>query len=376
MNKVFLKTYGCQMNVADSERIKTALLRDGYQETENPEEANLIILNTCAVRKRAEDRALARLNSLKYHKRENPKLIIGLFGCIPTLYGEKLLEQFSYLDILCGPNSIGRIDSLLDEAKKGKKAVALKEEDGFLNDRCILAGKKKEAFLPIMKGCDNYCSYCVVPYTRGRERSKPSSQIMEEIKNLTKQGVKEITLLGQNVNSYGKGLSERINFAGLLKLADGIEGLERIKFMTSHPKDISQSLLEIIASCKKVEKQLHLPVQSGSDFILERMNRDYCVADYKRIVKNARELIPEISISTDIIVGFPGEKEKDFQQTLELLAEIRFDFIYAFKYSDRPKTAASHFEGQVQQKEKERRLQEVFKAYKLTQAIRPATTDY
>ncbi len=365
MNKEFyIRTFGCQMNVADSERIKSLLLRDGYQETANPEEANLIILNTCAVRKHAEDRALARLNSLKHHKKKNPKLIIGLFGCIPTLYGEKLLEQFPHLDILCGPNGIGRIESLLDEAKEGKKAVALKEENGLLNAGCILAENKKKTFLPIMKGCDNYCSYCVVPYTRGRERSKPSSQIMEEIKNLTKQGVKEITLLGQNVNSYGKGLSERIDFAGLLKLADGIEGLERIKFMTSHPKDISQNLLETIASGKKVEKQLHLPVQSGSDLVLKRMNRGYAVADYKRIVKNARELIPGISISTDIIVGFPGEKEKDFQETLELLAEIRFDFIYAFKYSDRPKTAASSFEGQVQEKEKERRLEEVFKAYK------------
>lgn len=352
------------MNVADSERIKSLLLRDGYRETANAGEADFIILNTCAVREHAEKRAMARLASLKHYKGEKPELIIGLFGCIPTLYGEKLFKEFPHLDILCGPNGIGKIESLLDEAKGGKKAAALKEENGLLDDRCILAKNKEETFLPIMKGCDNYCSYCVVPYTRGREKSKPSSQIMEEIKNLTKQGVKEITLLGQNVNSYGKGLSERINFAGLLKLADGIEGLERIKFMTSHPKDISQNLLETMATSKKIEKELHLPVQSGSDTILKRMNRGYAVADYKRIVKNARKLIPGISISTDIMVGFPEEKEKDFQQTLELLAEIRFDFIYAFKYSDRPKTAAGSFEGQVPQKEKERRLQEVLELQK------------
>jgi len=352
------------MNVADSERIKSLLLRDGYQETAEPEEANLIILNTCAVRKHAEDKALARLNSLKHYKRKNPNLIIGLFGCIPSLYGEKLFREFPHLNILCGPKGIGKIDFLLDKAKNGEKAAALDEKDGFFDDRCLSAGKNKEALLPIMQGCDNFCSYCVVPYTRGRERSKPSSQIIEELRNLAGQGVKEITLLGQNVNSYGKGLSEKIDFAGLLKLVSKIKDLEKIKFMTSHPEDISQNLLEVIASGKKIEKRLHLPVQSGSDFILKRMNRGYSAADYKRIVQKAREFIPEISISTDIIVGFPGEKEEDFQQTLKLLREICFDSIYAFKYSNRPKTAAGGFKEQVSEEEKERRLQEVFKVYR------------
>ena len=361
--KVFLKTYGCQMNVADSERIKSVLLKDGYQETAKPEEADFIILNTCAVRKHAEDRAFARLNSLKHYKRENPKVIIGLFGCIPSLYGEKLLEEFPHLSILCGPKGIGEIISLLQKAKKGEKAVSLNEKNSFFDDRCILT-EKKAVFLPIMQGCDNFCSYCVVPYTRGRERSKPSRQIMEEAENLVRQGVREIMLLGQNVNSYGKGLAEKIDFAGLLKLVSKIKDLEKIKFMTSHPKDISQNLLEVIASSEKIEKRLHLPVQSGSDFILKRMNRGYTTADYKKIVENIRNLTPKISLSTDIIVGFPGEKEEDFQQTLKLLTEIRFDSIFAFKYSNRPKTAASSFEGQVPQKEKEGRLKEVFKTYK------------
>ena len=336
--KFYIRTYGCQMNVADSERVKSILLRDGYQETAEMEEAGLIILNTCAVRKHAEDRALARLDSLKHYKIKNPDLIIGLFGCIPSLYGEKLLKEFPHLSILCGPGGIGELKSLLQEAKKGKQVVSLNNKNEFFDDRHILSGKNKTAFLPIMQGCDNFCSYCVVPYTRGRERSKSSLQIMEEIKNLVSQGVEEITLLGQNVNSYGKGLAEKMDFAGLLKLVAKIKDLEKIKFMTSHPKDISQNLLEVIASSQKIEKCLHLPVQSGSDSILKRMNRGYSVGDYKKIVRNARELMPKISISTDIIVGFPGEKEDDFQQTLNLLREIRFDSIYAFKYSNRPKT--------------------------------------
>ena len=378
--KFCIKTYGCQMNVADSERIRSLLLRDGYRETADMEEANLIILNTCAVRKHAEDRALARLSSLKHYKRKNPNLIIGLFGCIPSLYGEKLLKEFPHLSILCGPKGIGEIISLLQKAEKGEQVSALQIatcrdsncqtrgldksspyniKNEFFDDRCILTGKKKAAFLPIMQGCDKYCSYCVVPYTRGRERSKPSLQIMEEVENLVRQGVREIMLLGQNVNSYGKGLAEKIDFAGLLKLVGKIEDLEKIKFMTSHPKDISQDLLEVIASSKKIEKRLHLPVQSGSDSTLEKMNRGYTVKDYKKIIENARELMPKISISTDIIVGFPGEKEEDFQQTLKLLTEIRFDSIFAFKYSNRPKTAAVRFSGQIPQEEKERRLKEI-----------------
>ena len=357
--KFFLKTYGCQMNVADSERIRSLLLRDGYRETAEIEEAGLIILNTCAVRKHAEDRALARLNSLKHYKRKNPDLIIGLFGCVPSFYGEKLLEEFPHLSILCGPKGIGEINSLLQKAEKGERVASLNGKNNLFDDRCILTGKKKASFLPIMQGCDNFCSYCVVPYTRGRERSKPSLQIMEEAENLVSQGVKEIMLLGQNVNSYGKGLTEKIDFAGLLKLVGKIKDLEKIKFMTSHPKDISQNLLEVIASSEKIEKRLHLPVQSGSDSILERMNRGYTVKDYKKIIKNARELMPKISISTDIIVGFPGEREDDFRQTLKLLTEIRFDSIFAFKYSNRPKTAAGRFPGQIPQEEKERRLKEI-----------------
>ncbi len=347
-HKFFLKTYGCQMNKLDSEAIAGALSELGYEMTVSEKEADIILLNTCSVRDLAEKKALGKLGLLKKLKKKKGNLLIGLAGCLAQHKGEEILKKNPHLDFVVGTREIDRIPELIAEAVERKKRISalsscreIKEPSSYLRADNI------KAFVYVMRGCENYCSYCIVPYVRGPEKSRPSKDIVSEIKSLADSGYKEVCLLGQNVNSYGRGLKEGIDFSGLLEKINSIEGIYRIRFVTSHPKDISEKLIDSIADLDKVCESIHFPLQSGSDKILKLMNRGYDLSDYIKIVDRLRGQVPDVSISTDIIVGFPGETEEDFNRTVKTFEEIRFDSSFIFKYSHRGGTAASRLEDDV-----------------------------
>ena len=355
--KVFIRTFGCQMNEHDSARLKDLLLERGYVFCDRPELADIIIFNTCSVRKHAEDRVYGKVGELQKLKAVKPFLIIGIIGCMAEAHKGEIISRFPIVDFLCGPADLGKVPDIIDKIRDG--AGHIMRLGGYKSG--IIPGFPKDrnagqsAYVKVMEGCDNFCSYCIVLYVRGGERSRPSKEILEEIKMLLDKGVKEITLLGQNVNSYGKGLKEKINFVALLTKIDKIAKGARINFFTSHPKDASLELFKAIRDLKSVAKMLHLPVQSGSDKILKRMNRKYTAARYKKLVGLYRKIVNLGNVSSDIIVGFPGETEKDFKDTLNIVRELQFDAAYIFKYSPRPITKAAKFKDDVTLEEKERR---------------------
>lgn len=345
-NKAFyLETFGCQMNVVDSERIVGLLDDIGYHQVEDPEQADLILLNTCAVRDKAVRKAYGHLGRFKPMKERKPDLILGMGGCIAQQEGKQLLEEFSYLDLVFGTHNVHRLPEMVQQV--AEKHVRC-EETEFLDRETRLqlfpSRTGQEAytrFVTVMQGCDNFCSYCVVPYVRGREISRPSAEILEEIRELAAQGVREITLIGQNVNSYGLKEDGELSFAGLLEQVNAVDGIDRIRFTTSHPKDLSDDLIECFGRLDKLCKHLHLPVQCGSDNILKAMNRGYTRERYLGVVERLRQVCPEIRLSSDIIVGFPGETEADFAETMSLLEKVRYTEIYSFIYSPRRGTAAA-----------------------------------
>jgi len=348
--KYFIKTYGCQMNFCDSERLMALLEKEGFYAVNSLQDAKFIIVNTCSVRKHAEDRAINFLRSNINLKRKGK--IFCLIGCTANLYGKELLERFDFIDVICGPNRYKELPEVLSNIKNGEKIVLTGEvENPFIDE--IKNDVDVSSSISITKGCENFCSYCVVPYTRGKLISKPAKKIIEEVKKLVEKGVKEVILLGQNVNEYGKDTGE--NFVELIEKIHGIEGIVRIGFLTSHPKDVPEKLLYLFRDLPKLYKHFHLPLQSGSDRILKLMNRRYTVSHYLGIVEKVREIVPNISITSDIIVGFPGEKEEDFMETYKIVEKVKFDDLFVFKYSPRPKTKASKFPDDVPQKEKERR---------------------
>lgn len=339
------------MNFYDSERLKTLLNNEGFIEVKFPEDANFIIVNTCCVRKHAENRALSFLSSIKNLKN---KKIFCLVGCIPSLYKEEIFVKYDFIDIICGPNSYKKFVNLLKEYSNGK--IGLFEEDESLYKEVIAPFVEKgkvSSFISITKGCENFCSYCVVPFTRGKLISKPIKVILEEVKILIDRGIREIFLIGQNVNEYGKDTNE--SFIDLLLKIHEFKEILRIGFLTSHPKDISESLLTLFKDLPKLYKHLHLPLQSGSNKILKLMNRKYTIERYQEIIEKVREICPEISITSDIIVGFPFEDEEDFNLTYKVIEKIKFDDLFVFKYSPRPKTEASNMPDNVPKSEKERR---------------------
>lgn len=356
--KVHIHTFGCQMNVHDSEKIAGIFSSCGYEQTENIKDADVIIINTCSIRQKAEQKFYSELGRLKGLKDKTPHLKIAVAGCIAQQKGNALFERFPYVDFIFGPQHINNLEKWINN---GSHKTALGDNPQYHLKTIPLIKRvgQVRAWVSIMYGCDNFCSYCVVPYTRGREKSRPGSDIINEIKNISKNGFKEITLLGQNVNSYGKGLSEKIDFPGLLKAIHDIYGIERIRFVTSHPKDFSEKLIETARDLPKICEHIHLPIQAGSDKILSLMNRDYPYVKYKEKVEMLRHAIPEIAITTDIIVGFPGETDEDFQCTMNALKEIEFDGIFAFKYSKRPNTAATNLSGHINEKTKSGRLSNV-----------------
>lgn len=349
--KYYIDTWGCQMNEEDSEKISGLLRGIGYIKTEVKEEADIIIFNTCCVRENAEQKVYGHLGALKALKRRNPNLLIVVCGCMMQQKDmpEKVIEKFPHVDIITGSFNSYKLPEYIERVKKdGNSIIEIwDKEKGIIEGMPVDRKSDIKAFVTIMYGCNNFCSYCIVPYVRGRERSRKPEDIINEIKDLVSKGYKEITLLGQNVNSYGKGLEPEITFAELLRRVNEIEGLERIRFMTSHPKDVSDELIKAMAECEKVCEQGHFAMQSGSTRILEKMNRKYSREDYLTLAKKLREAMPDISISTDIIVGFPGETEEDFEDTLRIAKEVEFDSAFTFIYSIREGTPAAKFEEQV-----------------------------
>lgn len=371
-------TYGCQMNEHDSEKLAGMLEEMGYLPTEELAESDIIILNTCVIRENAELKVYGKLGELKQYKRENPDLIIGIGGCMmqqdePVA---EIYKKYQHVDLIFGTHNIHHLPALIEKiaAGKGRVIEVWDEEEGLIPDLPSQRKSENEAWVSIIQGCNNFCTYCIVPYVRGRERSRPLNAIVNECQQLAADGVKEITLLGQNVNSYGKDLADETDFPELLSQLNEIAGLLRIRFMTSHPRDFSDKLLFKIKELDKVAKHIHLPVQSGSNKVLKEMNRGYKREYYFERVKKIQQEVPEVSISTDFIVGFPGESEKDFEQTIAMVEELKFDMAYTFIYSPRSGTPAAKRTDQVPEEVKKERLQRLMKlqnqiSYQKNQAL-------
>ncbi|MEK6673342.1 MAG: tRNA (N6-isopentenyl adenosine(37)-C2)-methylthiotransferase MiaB [Nitrospirota bacterium] len=351
--KFYIDTFGCQMNVHDSEKIAGVMNDYGYSLTNDPKEADLIIYNTCSIRQKAEQKFYSELGRVKSYKKRNPSLKIAVAGCIAQQQGKEIFRRAPHVDIVFGPQNI----HLLPDLIKNRQKVAANHDNQLIAEHDLPAMRNSgcKAWVSIMYGCDNFCSYCIVPYTRGRERSRPSENILREIKELAEKGFKEVTLLGQNVNSY----TSDTDFPGLLRMINRLNGIERIRFVTSHPRDLSDALMSAISELEKVCECLHLPMQTGSTRVLGLMNRGYTYNEYRKKVVKLKDLTPDMSITTDIIAGFPGETEDDHKQSVDALREIEFDGIFAFKYSPRPGTVASDMEGQLDEKTKSARLAEI-----------------
>jgi tRNA-2-methylthio-N6-dimethylallyladenosine synthase len=357
--RVYIETYGCQMNEHDTERILRLLEGSHYLETKNAKEADFILINTCSVREKPEHKVYSALGRYKWLK-EKRGVIIGVAGCVAQQEGDKLLDRVPYLDMVIGTHAIPMLPQLLKKIEFFGQRVC---ETGFDPEgnylKTILPPKpldKVKSYVTIMQGCDHFCSFCIVPYVRGREQSRSSREIIEEVRHLAEMGIKEVCLLGQNVNGYGKGLEEEISFSELLERINQIEGIERIRFTTSHPKDFSEKLIQAFSKLPKLCEHIHLPFQSGSDKILKAMHRGYTKESYLKKIDHLKEVCPSIALTADVIVGFPGEEEEDFRQTLDLMERVQFDDLYSFKYSPRKGTRAAQFQDRVEEKVKQERL--------------------
>ncbi len=353
---VFIQAFGCQMNKLDAELALSALRRAGYEEASSPKEADVILYNTCSVRAHAEERVYSNLGNLKSLKRHKPHLVIGVLGCMAQKDREKILERLPHVGLVCGTREFPRIAELVAEARRSGPVLACSETGAVSVERDVACRPTRfQAYVSVMRGCDNFCAYCVVPYVRGREISRRPEKIVDEVRRLVGDGCREITLVGQNVNSYGKSFGKPGALPELLARLDGIAGLDRLRFITSHPKDISRETLEAVRDLPAVCEHLHVPAQSGSDRILAAMNRRYTSRRYRELLALAKELVPDMAIASDFIVGFPGETEEDFEQTASLLREARFQQCFVFKYSPRPGTRAAKLKDDVPLSEKRRR---------------------
>jgi len=351
--KFYIKTFGCQMNEDDSERMRGIMLSMGYEEVEDPSSADIIIVNSCTVRAKSEHKALSFLGRVKRFKSKGA--LIGITGCVAQERKEELFTQFPFLDFIMGPPALSSFRKLLQRIESGERKIILTERDGgveFPFER-IYTGKVK-AYVTIMEGCNNFCSYCIVPFVRGQEISRKPDDIIKECELHAEKGIKEVILLGQNVNSYGKEFG--ISLADLVKKVSLIDGIKRIRFLTSHPKDLTDDIIKCFGEVEKLCEQIHLPAQSGSNRILRAMNRKYTREDYLGLIKKLRSVRPDIAITSDFIVGFPGETEEDFKDTLSLVEEVRFDNFFSFKYSPRPGTSAEKLPDDVPPEEKARRI--------------------
>ncbi|MBI4405296.1 MAG: tRNA (N6-isopentenyl adenosine(37)-C2)-methylthiotransferase MiaB [Deltaproteobacteria bacterium] len=356
---IYIKTFGCQMNVYDSDRMRAGLEKNGFRPEPDVRRADVILLNTCSIREKAEHKVLSLLGQLRTLKDRDPHKVIGVAGCVGQRMGRALLQTIPALDFVVGPDAIDRLPGILEEVySKGSRVVDTQLDGGgrvYSQPVPSAAWARPAEFLTVMKGCDHFCSYCIVPFVRGREKSRPIAEIIADVKRLVAAGAKEITFLGQNINTYGKGTAETLS--QLIDEADRVTELERIRYVTSHPRDLNEELMSQFGNTPKLCPALHLPFQAGSDRILKRMARFYTQAEYLAKVERLRHYCPDIALSTDVIVGFPGETEEDFKQTLHLLESVRFSGAFLFKYSSRPGTRASHFTDEVAEPVKEERLE-------------------
>ncbi len=359
--RFYLETFGCQMNVVDSERIVSMLGEIGYHQVDAADQADLVLLNTCSVRDKAERKVYGHLGRFKPLKDVRPELIIGVGGCVAEQEGRKMLDEVPYLDLVFGTHNVHRLPELVQQAEEGKRRISL---TGFLDreTRLNLFPQRSDLdtvtrFVTVMQGCDNFCTYCIVPHVRGREVSRPSREIIAEVEALVAQGVREVTLLGQNVNSYGNKGKGEVSFAQLVRKVAAVDGLSRLRFTTSHPKDLSDELIACFGDIENLCHQLHLPVQAGSNRILQQMNRGYTREDYLQTVEKLKKVCPDIRLSTDIIVGFPGETEEEFQLTLDLVAEVGYADAFTFLYSKRTGTAAADLEDKTGSRIKQQRFE-------------------
>ena len=371
--KLYLESYGCQMNFSDSEIVASILNKEGFETTNNVEEANVVLLNTCAIRDNAEQRVRNRLKHLNAEKKKNPNLTIGVLGCMAERLKSQLLEEEKLVDLVAGPDAYRSLPQLIGEIEDGRKAVnvLLSREETYADISPVrLDSNGVSAFISIMRGCDNMCSFCVVPFTRGRERSRDPKSIVSEARQLLEKGYKEVTLLGQNVDSYRWNITkkgevinpdeEAVSFARLMELVAQVSPELRIRFSTSHPKDLTEDVARVMAKYENICNYIHLPVQSGNSEVLKKMNRGYTREWYLDRMNMIRRIVPDVGMSTDIITGFCGETEAQHQETLSLMEEVKFDFAYMFKYSERPKTLAERkFEDNIPEETKIKRLNEV-----------------
>ena len=361
MKSFHIITFGCQMNEHDSERMAGILEGRDYARAPDAGDADIVILNTCSIREKAEQKFYSELGRLRSLKDDHPGIQIAVAGCIAQQEGANILTRAPYVDMIFGPSDIAKLSEIIANKQSRTAPVIDTGGDAEYHRRLIPAVRadRLKAWVSIMYGCDNFCTYCVVPYLRGRERSRPPQDIMDEVRGLAEKGYKEVTLLGQNVNSYGRGMEGNVDFPSLLRRMNDETGIERIRFVTSHPRDLSDGLIHALRDLPKVCESLHLPVQSGSDRILAAMNRGYTRADYLEKVMRLRDAVPDIAFTSDIIVGFPGETDDDFEMTVKLLDDVRYDGIFAFKYSKRPGTAALKLTGHLPEEVKEARLARV-----------------
>lgn len=356
--RAFIGVYGCQMNFSDAERMEGQLATLGYERTEDMARADLILLNTCCVRETAEDKVYGKIGEIKHIKRANPALIFGITGCMAQKEGEALIRRAPHIDFVLGTNKVHELKATvrrLESARRGPVVDVLLGDAPLPENVPIERTGRLSAWVPIMYGCNNFCTYCIVPYVRGREHSRRPEDVVREVEEAAAQGFKEITLLGQNVNSYGRD-HKLASFAELLLMVDAVKGVERVRYMTSHPKDLSDAVIDAVRQGRHICPHFHLPVQHGSDRILRAMNRVYRKDAYRSLVERIRAAVPDASLTTDLIVGFPGETEEDFGELLEFLREIRYDAAYTFLYSKRSGTLAATMEAQVEDSVKKERL--------------------
>jgi tRNA-2-methylthio-N6-dimethylallyladenosine synthase len=365
MPRYKILTWGCQMNEEDSEQMSLYLQEQGYEPAERVEDADVVLLNTCSVRRKPEDKVFSTLGHLRQLKQRKPQMVIGVCGCMAQLRADEIRQKAPFVDMIVGTAHVAQVSALLEEALQKRRLAMrldLPERKGAIvtdiPERKVDRAPKLKAFVPIQYGCDKFCTFCIVPITRGRERSRPTADIVEEVRRLAERGTKEITLLGQTVNSYGKNLLEgRVPFARLLKLLSDIDGIERIRFTSPYPRDFRDDLISAIAELPKVMEHVHLPLQSGDNDILKAMRRLYTVEQFEEVAAKLRERVPGIAITTDIIVGFPGETDEQFENTLRVVERVRFDGAFMFAYSPRPGTPAAQMENQVPRAVKQERLQ-------------------
>jgi len=358
MPRYFIETYGCQMNVRDSETLAGQLEELGFEAAESAEAADVVVLNTCSVREKPHHKVYSRLGELARLKELRPGLVIAVCGCMAQLVGDRIAERSAHVDVVLGPRNIGRFARAVEEARAGRGPVIVRDTEEHVAE--VLPARRcpgVSAFVNLTYGCDNFCAYCVVPYTRGREVSRRPEDVLGEVEQAVAEGYREVVLLGQNVNGYGRDLGEGVDFPDLLARVNDVEGLWRIRFTTSHPKDCSDTLLRAMAGLEKVCEHLHLALQAGDDEVLRRMGRRYTCAQYRAIVERGRELMPDLAVTTDLMVGFPGETAEQFENTLRAVREIRFDGAFMFKYNDRPGTRAAAMGDKVPEAEKQRRLE-------------------